>query len=86
MWQRREETERREERRLPPLLTSDDLEAFRELWAEYDPKAEGRLPRECLPSLVVRLRPPLGLASDDAAVTRVTLRLLREVREASDGF
>jgi hypothetical protein len=82
-WQRREELEELDKRRLPRHVSSEDVDEFCELWSEYDPSACGKVPREALPRLIVRLRRPLGLASDDAATTRAALRLI--ARAAPNG-
>jgi hypothetical protein len=76
VWQRREESEERGRRSLPPLVSTDDVHEFAELWAEYDPDASGKLHVVVLPQLMVRLRPPLGLACDNATTMRATRRLL----------
>ena len=81
--QRREELEERDKRCLPRCVSSEDVDEFCELWSEYDPSACGKVPREALPRLIVRLRRPLGLASDDAATTRAALRLI--ARAAPNG-
>ena len=81
--QRREELEEPDKRRLPRCISSEDVDEFCELWSEYDPSACGKVPREALPRLIVRLRRPLGLASDDAATTRAALRLI--ARAAPNG-
>ena len=37
------------------------VSAFRELWSEFDPDAEQRIPADELPDLVRRLNAPMGL-------------------------
>jgi hypothetical protein len=88
VWQRREESEERGRLCLPPLVSTDDVHEFAELWAEYDPDASGKLPMEILPQLMLRLRRPLGLACDNATTMRATQRLLidaTQYKRASPG-
>ena len=52
--------------RWPSLLSCDrvsreDIEHFKELWAEFDPRATSTIPAEELPNLIRQLRPPMGL-------------------------
>ena len=42
-------------------VSREDIEHFKELWAEFDPKATSTMPAEQLPNLVRQLRPPMGL-------------------------
>ena len=43
------------------MVSSSDVELFQEAWAELDPEATNFIPLESLPTLLLKLPPPLGL-------------------------
>jgi hypothetical protein len=45
----------------PFLVSSADVEGFKEVWAEYDPDADNYIPSSDLPALVLAVPPPMGL-------------------------
>ena len=46
---------------IPTLVSPNDIENFREAWAEFDPDADECIPASKLPALLLRIPPPLGL-------------------------
>ena len=46
---------------IPTLVSPNDIENFREAWAEFDPDADNYMPAGQLPHLLMELPPPLGL-------------------------
>ena len=49
----------------PNMITGNDIDVFKEVWAEFDPDANGMVPVVDLPALVARVPPPLGLGGVD---------------------
>ena len=45
----------------PDLVSTNDIEEFKEMWGWYDPDADGMIPAKKLPDLVLALPPPLGI-------------------------
>jgi hypothetical protein len=45
----------------PDLVSTNDIEEFKEMWGWYDPDADGMIPAKKLPDLVLSLSPPLGI-------------------------
>ena len=45
----------------PDLVSSADVEAFKEVWADFDPDADNYMPAADLPKLVLSVPPPMGL-------------------------
>ena len=45
----------------PFLVSSADIEGFKEIWAEFDPDADNFIPSSDLPRLVLTVPPPMGL-------------------------
>ena len=43
------------------IVSSDNIEDYRERWAEFDPEADGFVRRDDFPKLISQLVPPLGL-------------------------
>ena len=43
------------------IVSSDNIEDYRERWAELDPEADGFVRRDDFPKLIAQLLPPLGL-------------------------
>merc|ERR1712167_225267 len=43
------------------IVSRDDLENFREAWAEFDPDANHLIPSELLPKLLLKIPSPMGL-------------------------
>ena len=44
----------------PELVTASDVEAFKEVWAIFDPDADNKISAHDLPALVLSVPPPLG--------------------------
>ena len=45
----------------PFLVSSADVDSFKEVWAEFDPDADNFIPVKDLPSLLLAVSPPMGL-------------------------
>jgi len=45
----------------PDLVSANDIADFKDVWAEFDPDADGLIPTKVLPQLVMDLKAPLGL-------------------------
>jgi hypothetical protein len=45
----------------PDLVSTNDIEEFKEQWGYYDPDADGMIPAKMLPELILSLTPPLGI-------------------------
>jgi len=43
------------------LVSKDDMETFKEVWGEFDPDADNRIPSTKLPDLILALPTPLGI-------------------------
>ena len=43
-----------------PELVTSDVEAFKEVWAIFDPDADNKISAHDLPALVLSVPPPLG--------------------------
>jgi hypothetical protein len=63
----------------PDLVSSNDIQSFKEQWALYDPDANNAIPATDLPELILSLEHPLGLkgkpGSDRRSATRYCLKL-----------
>ena len=63
----------------PDLVSSNDIQNFKEQWAEFDPDANNAIPAAELPALVLALEHPLGLkgkpGSSHRTATRYCLKL-----------
>ena len=49
----------------PDLVSAADIEIFKEVWADFDPDADQKVPASVLPDLVLRIPPPMGVAGQD---------------------
>ena len=49
----------------PDLVSASDIVTFREEWRLYDPDANGKIPTKDLPTFVMSLKAPLGLADSE---------------------
>ena len=71
----------------PELVSTGDVEGFQELWAQYDPDANQRIPTRQLPDLILDLPPPMGLlgnfAEADPRGRRVALAICMRLRTSS---
>ena len=47
----------------PDLVSPNDISDFKDAWTKYDPEADGIISATDLPSLVMGLEPPLGIAN-----------------------
>jgi voltage-dependent calcium channel L type alpha-1D len=45
----------------PDLVSKDDIETFKEAWAEFDPDSTLKVPAKVLPDLVLSIPPPMGI-------------------------
>ena len=45
----------------PAQVSAGDISDFKEVWAQFDPDADGLIPARDLPALLTILKPPLGL-------------------------
>ena len=45
----------------PDLVSKDDIETFKETWAEFDPDSTLKVPSKVLPDLVLSIPPPMGI-------------------------
>jgi len=54
----------------PDLASSNDIDIFKEVWASYDPDADGLVPVDQLPHLVLEVPQPLGLTGTKLADLR----------------
>ena len=61
----------------PDMVTASDVEAFKEVWVEFDPDADNYIASEDLPYLVLALAPPMGLkgVGDERAAIKLCLKL-----------
>lgn len=67
----------------PKLVSSQDLDRFKEAWARFDPDADNYMPSSQLPQLINAVPPPLGLQgvqppfgySEERAAVRMCVRL-----------
>ncbi|KOO32786.1 sodium channel protein type 9 subunit alpha [Chrysochromulina tobinii] len=59
----------------PNLVSPDDIQDFKALWATFDPDANGLIPAKFLPALVKQLKPPIGImGTPDGATNAKALR------------
>ena len=59
----------------PNLVSPDDIQDFKALWATFDPDANGLVPAKFLPALVKQLKPPIGImGTPDGATNAKALR------------
>ena len=67
------------------LISGEDIDILISLWSEYDPKATGWIPIECLVFLLYEMPEPLGLGKhipiSDQADINVTYRSYRQHNE-----
>jgi len=74
----------------PDLVSTNDIEEFKEVWGWYDPDADGMIPAKALPALVLRLPPPLGLKGTvdetESKAFRVCLSLGLTQKNGEVGF
>jgi len=66
------------------LVRAHDIERFQEVWRDFDTASELSLPRSQMPSLLLALRPPLGLKSVAGRRAAVALCMRLELM-GSDG-
>jgi len=67
----------------PELVSSQDLDRFKEAWAQFDPDADNYMPSSQLPQLINAVPPPLGLQgvqppfgyTEERAAVRMCVRL-----------
>ena len=64
---------------IPTLVSPNDIENFREAWAEFDPDADGCVPASKLPGLLLRIPPPLGLKTSRTGAMNMLKRRMYAV-------
>ena len=68
----------------PKLVSADDIDAFKEAWAFFDPDADKYIPARDLPKLCLALPPPIGMKGQaHSAAVRACVNLVHVVRTYS---
>ena len=72
----------------PNLVSSHDVEHFKEIWAEYDPDCDNYIPSSQLPSLILTTPPPMGLkgVGEEADAIRMLMTLQLDQTEGQVSF
>jgi len=61
-------------------VTEEDMNTYKDAWADVDPKATGKIPLAKVPALMVTLVPPLGLKEKESPTETESGELRKKAR------